>query len=61
MKNFNDVFYAMNFVSDRASLAAADVILDFYIKKNVAKIVNQKGKYLWIKLKNSIKKNIYIN
>ncbi len=57
MKNFNDVFYAMNFVSDRASLAAADVILDFYIKKNVAKIVNQKGKYLWIKLNNSIKKH----
>ena len=57
MKNFDKVFYAMNFVSERASLGAANVILDYYIKNDVAKKVNQKGKYLWLKLHISIKKN----
>ena len=57
MINFNKVFYAMNFVSDRASLGAANAILSYYIKKDVAKNVNQKGKYLWMKIEESIIKH----
>lgn len=57
MKKFDDVFYAMNFVGETASLAAADVTLNYYIKNNVAKKVNQKGRYLYERLKKIILKN----
>jgi glutamate-1-semialdehyde 2,1-aminomutase len=56
MKKFDDVFYAMNFVGERASLAAANVTLDYYIKNNVAKEINKKGKFLLIQLKKIIDK-----
>jgi glutamate-1-semialdehyde aminotransferase len=46
MKNFDHIFYAMNFVSEKASLAAANVTLDFYIKNDVSYNVNKKGNYL---------------
>ncbi len=56
MKNFDHIFYEMNFVSERASLAAANVTLDFYIKNDVAHNVNKKGNYLKEKLEEIILK-----
>ena len=52
MKKFNDVFYAMNFVGEKASLAAAKVTLDYYLKNDVAKEINKKEIFI-----NSAKKN----
>ena len=45
MKKFEDVFYAMNFVGEKASLAAAKVTLDYYLKNNVAREINQKRNF----------------
>ena len=50
MKSFSKVFYAMNFVADKSSLAAANITLKYYIKNNVAKEVNIKGNFLKKKL-----------
>lgn len=56
MKYFSEVFYAMNFVADKMSLAAANVTLDYYIKNDIAKTVNKKGQFLKKKLNKTIKK-----
>ena len=40
----------------RASLAAANVTLDYYIKNDVTKEINKKGKFLLIQLKKIIDK-----
>lgn len=56
MKKFNDVFYAMNFVGEKASLAAAKVTLDYYLKNDVAKEINKKGNFLSTRLKKIIEK-----
>lgn len=56
MKKFDEVFYAMNFVGERASLAAAKVTLDYYIKNDIDKEINRKGNYLSIQLKKIIEK-----
>ena len=56
MKSFSQVFYAMNFVADKMSLAAANVTLEYYIKNNIAKEINNKGKFLKKKLTKTLEK-----
>ena len=56
MKFFSEVFYAMNFVADKMSLAAANVTLKHYINNDIAKSVNKKGQFLKKKLHESLKK-----